>query len=361
MRITGAQVRQSRLPNAIGKCQSDAPGIYAYLNQAQEQLIKAGGETGWWGGWQKVVFSVSRCNPYITMPRQFARVINLDVCRWPVRMQNEFYEYLPEGVGLQDFCSIPNATNWCGSCEGFERGVFPTMTDLSPSNQYLVVMPTDPRDIGKNVCIGPCLDQNGNAIYSTVGNAQVNGFFLTLASPMAISPMIVTHITAIQKDITFGDVLLYQQDATTGAQVLLSRFGATETNPAYRRFYLRNLPCTCGSVSTPGSPCVPNLNPTNGLIPVTALVKLEYQPVLNDTDFCIIGNIPALIEECKAIRYGDMDSENAAQLEAKSHGKAIKYLNDELRHYMGEYMPAINVRPYGERGLHRVMSAVRTG
>ena len=215
-RITLAQVRQSRLPAAIGKCATDIPGIAAYVNQAQEQLIKAGGETGWFGGWQKVVFSVSRCSPYITMPRQFARVINLDVCKWPVRMQNEFYEYLPEGIGLQDFCSIPNATNWCGHCEGFERGVFPTTVDLTSSNQFLVAFATDVRDYGRNLCIGPCLDQNGNPIYSTVGNQQVNGFFMTLAAPMVISPMMVSQISAIQKDITYGDVLLYQQDATTG-------------------------------------------------------------------------------------------------------------------------------------------------
>ena len=103
------------------------------------------------------------------------------------------------------------------------------------------------------------------------------------------------------------------------------------------------------------------MNGTNGLIPVTALAKLEYMPVQYDTDFCIIGNIPALIEECKAIRYSDMDVNNAAQLELKAHAKAIKYLNDELRHYLGELQPAVVVRPYGARGLYRTMNAVMNG
>lgn len=365
MRITLSQVRQSRLPEAVGKCQADIPGVASFVNLAQERLIKAGGETGWWGGWRKVVFSVSRCNPYVTMPYQFARVIELAYCRHPVRMQNEFYEILPEGIGLQDFCKIPGAPNWCGEAQGYDRGTFPTNTDLSPSNQYLVAYPTDARDVGKNLCISNCLDQNGNPIYSTVGNAQVNGFFMTLAQPNVIGtvngqPTIVTSIGGIQKDITFGDVLLYQQDATTGAQVLLSRYGAYETNPAYRRYYLNNVPCTCGVV-TPASPCIVPPGST-GLIPVTALVKLEFVPVMNDTDFLVIGNIPALIEECKAIRYADMDVPNAAALEAKSHAKAIKLLNDELTHYLGKNWPAINVAPYGRRGdLRRVMCAVAQG
>jgi hypothetical protein len=105
MRTTLGQVRQSRLPEVIGKCATDTPGIAAYVNQAQQQLINAGGETGWWGGWCKVVFQVWRSNPYITLPREFARVINMDVFRHPIRIQNEFYEMLEAGIGLKGFTS----------------------------------------------------------------------------------------------------------------------------------------------------------------------------------------------------------------------------------------------------------------
>jgi hypothetical protein len=337
MRTTLAQVRQSRLPQAIGLCGADLPGIAAMVNQAQQQLINAGGETGWWGGWQKVAFQISQARPYITLPREFARVINLDVRRFPIRMQNEFYELLEAGVGLRGFAECQD---WCGALEGYERGVFPTMVDLTPANQLLRVYLTDPRDVGLRVLVGPCLDQNVNAVYSQDGANSVNGFYLTLDQPFTTSDFIVTGIGSIQKDATYGDVLLYQVDATTGEQVLLSRYAPDELNPGYRRYFINRLPCAGG---------------TTGTVPITAMAKLEFIPANRDTDFLIIGNIPALIEECKAIRYSDMDVPNAMALESKAHGKAIKYLNQELGHYLGKLQPAVNVAPWGTAKLEDQM------
>lgn len=352
MRTILNQLRQSRLPQAIGRCANDLPEIAAFTNQAQQVLINAGGETGWWGGWEKVVFQVTRCNPYITLPRKYARAINLSVCKFPIRLQNEFYELLPDGIGLQDFCSIKGRTDWCGAIEGYERGTVVSMVDLTPTNQYLRVYFTDPRDVGKRILIGPAQDQNGNFIYTQDGNPSVNGFYLTLAAPFTTSAFIVTAFSGIAKDATYGDVLLYQVDATTGAQVLLSRYAPDEITPAYRRFFINKLPCSCNVVQVPQSPCVTGAT-TPGVVQITALCKLEFIPANRDTDFLIIGNIPALIEECKAIRYSDMDEPNSVQLEAKAHAKAIKYLNDELRHYMGELSPAVNLKPFGTATLRR--------
>lgn len=355
MRTTFSQVRQSRLPQTLGMCQGDLPQLAAMVNQAQQQLINAGGETGWWGGWAKVVFKVNRCQPFITLPREFARIINMDVCRFPVRVQNEFYDLLEAGVGLQDF---KHRRDWCGALEGYERGVFPTMTDLTPNTaQLLRVYLTDARDMGKRVLVSG-LDQNGNAIYSQDGNQSVTGFYLPLEQPFSTSGFTVTHISAVQKDATFGDVLLYQVDPATGTQVLLSRYAPDEINPAYRRYFINHMPCVAGNVCTGGTPAPPTAPPT---VAVTAMAKLEFIPANRDTDYLIIGNIPALIYECQAIRYGGMDSQEAPAMEAKNHAKAIKLLNDELRHYLGETNVAINVAPWGTAKLSRPMSAVRHG
>lgn len=356
MRTTISQVRQSRLPEEIGKCATDLTAICSYVNQATQQLINAGGESGFWGGWQKVVFPVSRSNPYITLPRAFARAINMDVCRFPIRIQNEFYEFLEAGVGLKGFC---NQRDWCGALEGCERGVCPTQVDVAPANQLLRVYLTDPRDITKRILIGPCQDQNGNSIYTQDGNNPVNGFYLSLSQLFTTSTFTVTSIGGIQKDITYGDVLLYQVDETTGTQVLLSRYAPDETTPAYRRYYINRLPCSCSPVIS-GGPCVaPASIPTT--VAVTAMVKLEYIPVSKDTDFCIIGNIPALIAECKSIRYGSMDTVEAQQLKNSNHLYAIKLLNQELSHYLGRLQPAINFAPFGGAKLGRILSAVRNG
>jgi len=269
-------------------------------------------------------------------------VINMDVCRMPITIQNEFYEFLPDGIGLQDFCNIAGRRDWCGTMEGYERGTVTSMIDLGQVNQLLRVYLTDPRDVGRRILFGPAQDQNGNFIYTQDGNPSVNGFYLTLAQPFTTSAFIVTNFAGVQKDATYGDVLVYQVVATTGAQVLLSRYGPDEINPVYRRYFIHKLPCSCNNVQVPQSPCISGAT-TPGIVQITALAKLEYIPANRDTDFLVIGNIPALIEECKSIRYGDMDSANAPAMEAKCHQRAIKYLNDELRHYLGEYQPAIVV------------------
>jgi len=221
------------LPQAIGACSGDVATIAASVNQAQWEIILAGGETGFAFMWQKVVFNMLRCDPYLTLPAMFARIINLDVCRTPYRIQNEFYEFLPGGIGLQGGLNgVSDRADWCGAFQGFERGVFPTFIDLTPANQYLTVFLTNPADVGKSIIFQNAIDQNGNLIYEQDGTNSIVGTSLTFQQPSVTTAMIVTGFSGIQKDQTVGDILLYQTDATTGAQILLSRYTANETNPA---------------------------------------------------------------------------------------------------------------------------------
>lgn len=325
MLITLAQLRQSAFPTALGFCADNIPGIAAAANEAQERLIEAGGATGWWGGWQPVRFPVTAADPYITLPRQFCRIINLAVCRQGIRLNNEFFELLPNGFGLQ---TPPNKPDWCGDVEGFERGSTPTMVDLTPTNQYLRVYVTDSRDVGKRMLISG-QDQNGNNIYDA---SPALGFYLTFAQPFIQSAFIVTQIQTLQKDFTYGDIILQQVDATTGVAVNLARYGPNEINPSYRRYVISRLPGQC---------CLPNSTPQP--FAVNSLCKLDYIPIVQDTDWLIIQSAPALIEEALAIRYSRMDSPTAMSLAAGHHKTAIKLLQNQLRHREGEQNPAVNI------------------
>jgi hypothetical protein len=338
MRLTLSDIRQSRLPRTIGLCQGDLPQIADAVNAAQQRLIEAGGETGWWGSWVRVAFNISRANPYISLPRQFARIINMDVLKTPININNEFYEMLVGGPGLMP---EPSRPDWCGSMAGFDRGTYPTMADVASTNQYLRVYFTDPTDAGKTLLITG-LDQNGLPIYGQIGNpaVTVDGFPLVLAGPFVTTSFIVTSITAVQKDITAGDVILKSVDATTGAEVTLSRYGPTEVNPAYRRYYITKFPAWC--CPSAGS-----------LIQVTAICKLEYLPVTRDTDQLVIGNLEALIEECKALRFSEMESIEAFNQSRAHHAAAIKLLQNEMRHYLGEQRPAVAVDIFQGAPLER--------
>jgi hypothetical protein len=338
MRITLASALQSRIPQAVGLCVDDIPGVASYINEAQQRLINAAGETGFWGGWYATAFNVTRADPYITCPPEIARLAGMAVCNMPIRIQNQWYEFLEAGIGP---VPKPCGNQWMDPMEAFERGVYPTAFDLVGTNSYLRVYAADVRDLNKSVIISGT-DASGNTIYSTLGNDQIVGTVLPLEAPFYTTSFVVTSIQAVQKDITLGDVRLYAVDATTGAETLLAKYGPNETAPAYRRYYLNSLP----NASCNNQPCT-----LTSIVQVKAMAKIEYQPARYPTDFLVIGNIPALKEECLSIRYGEMDNGTGAALSNKCHKNAIRLLNQELTHYLGKDRIAVNFAPFGTAKL----------
>ena len=336
MRVTLQDVGLSGIPEVLGICRTDYPRLSEFINEAQQRLINAMGETGAWGGWARVVFNVLCSDPFITLPLEFARAVGVNVCRNPVRIQNQWYETLEAGIGLR----IPSDGR-CGhgAQELFDRGMYPTAFDLTPTNQLLRVYITDARDISKRILFTDAKDANGVGIYSQDVPYQVLGFYLTLNQPFVTSSMVVTSFGGIQKDQTFGDVILKQVDATTGAESLLARFGPEVYAPQYRRYYINQMPRRC---------CI---DPAQTTTQVTTLCKYDYRPAKNPTDFLIIGNIPALKKECESIRHGKMETGAAKNMEILEHAQAVRLLNSELDNYLGRSQPAVNLAPWGTARL----------
>lgn len=337
-RTTFYQVRQSRVPQSIGLCSADAPMLMQMVNEAQERLILAGGNEGWWGGWAKMAFNVLSCaNPYITTPSDVARIEALDECHIPIRIQNEFYEFLEFGNGLmRAACGACSSGNNCYvTNQAYDRGQYPTAVDLT-AGRTIRVYHTNAADRGKRVFIAGT-DNNDNPIYTLDNSAQVNGFFLTMINPYVESTYVLNSITHIHKEITYGPVSIYDVDQTTFDETLLATLAPQETNPAYRRYFLPHSTALCTT-------CSPQL---------TAIVKLDYRPVTCDSDTLIINNIPALKEECMAIRFDEMHTIEAKKMAAAHHAKAIRLLNGQLIHYLGKEMPAIQFKPFGNMTLER--------
>lgn len=337
VRVTVQQVLDSRIPKSVGLCSTNLPEICSLANEAIQRFLLESPETGWWQEWEKIVFNVERSSPYLTLPSRFARAVGFDVCRTPVSIANEWWEFLEFGIGLQTTCSAKDA---CGRFGAFDRGVSPTAYDLTPTNQYLRVYVTDQRDIGRKILLSKALDQNGNGIYQQNGLAGVDGAMLAFASPFVTTAFIVTKFSSIVKDQTYGDIVVKQVDATSGTEVLLARIGPDETIPQYRRYLFSGLPCGCCTC--------PN---NSSQVQVTAMCKVEFAPVKRPTDVLLIGNLPALKAEMESIRLGEQDSGRAQQLAALKHQQAIQFLNNELRNYTGGDNPAINVSLFGSARL----------
>lgn len=335
-------VRESRIPESVGCCQADQAKLIDYVNEAQQRLLFKGGEVGWWGSWAKVVFNVdSQADPFITLPRNIARLINLDVCRRPVRIQNEFYEFLEAGVGLQPLTNCGgNAQHGCNLLETYDRGTFPTFSDLVPPNKRLRFYITDQADVGRRVLVQGT-DQNGTTIYSLDGVDEVTGIYLGFTMPFVDTPFDITTLTGLQKDFTVGQVKVFEVDMTTGTQRLILTMEPGEEVAGYRRYFLNGLPRNC---------CDPN-NPAVTTVQVTAMAKLAFIPVSVDPDYLIIQNLAALKEACQSVRFGEMDDSLSAGQKAVHMREAINLLNGELRHHLGKEMPAINFAPWGTAKL----------
>lgn len=342
-RPTFAQVLNSPLPKAIGKCSQDRTEVAAAVNEAQEILLMdpLAPDEGWWGGWATMLFNLYPTDhaAYLRTPAEIARVIVTDICQHPRFMRNGFYEYLSFGSGYQ-----PKAcgANTCSSQQVFDRDNVPTLVpfpDHAP--QFIRIYPTDAADVGKNVVVQG-LDQNGIPVIGVdpVTAGASSGETIVLALPFVSSAFQYEDVTGLLKQPTNGPVKFFTVDPVTQAETALSSMDPNETTASYRQYLFNGLQNHC--CTTP-----------NGLIQVQAQCRLDFIPVFNDTDYLTIQSIPALIEECMARRYGRMDSPQAPAFEDKHHKRAIQILNGQLDLYLGKTRVSVSVPIWGSSKLQR--------
>ena len=118
-------VQTSRLPASIIKCATDLPMLARYVNEAQQRLIYAMGETGAYGGWWKVVFHVCRSatRDITLLPREFARAPSTWKCAgFQLRFRISFTNCLRPALGRRTFTdAATGAGPWRGTIAGTFR------------------------------------------------------------------------------------------------------------------------------------------------------------------------------------------------------------------------------------------------
>jgi hypothetical protein len=345
-RLRFLDFRLSDAPALCGLAQQDAARVAAIANRAQLRLLNCpeAGDEGWWGTWVEMAFTLSATSPYLTTPREVARLEAITVCNTRIPLQNQFYEYLSWNNGR-----LPKTFPQVGlgrAClrQAYMRNNVPTFVDLATPPQKIAVYPTNPADIGLQVLVQG-LDQNGQPVYSLDNNnAQVLGEYVTLTFPFAIAPTMLSQITGIQKAPTLGSVSFNQLDPNSGAQVALLTMEPGEQTSGYRRYYFDQLPFSCcpqpGQVATPVS--------------VTAIAALEHIPVAADSDYFIIQNLEALIAEAQSVYYAAKEDPQSKAIAAERHKAAVSQLVGELSRYQGKNSLAVNFKPMGSASLERV-------
>lgn len=334
-------LRVSRFPRILGLCQENVPEIAQYANAIQETLLydKAAGEESWNGTWAEIAFNVSRTTPYVTLPRNIARIEGATVCDKAIPVENQFIQYLQFGNGRlrKNRCCDPNVM------QVVSRNNAITFRDLTDAPQYIRIYINDERDVGKRVLLQGT-DANGKPIYSTDVLIEVTGIFISLEAPFATSTLTLNTLTGLQKDVTYGPLDIYQVDPNDGTEILLVTMDPGEKVASYRRYFFNALPCRC----------CPSEDNAEGTVQVTALAKLELIPVVVDTDYLLLQSLQAFTEEAQALRLQEADTPSAQQIAQAHHIRAIRMLIGELGHYYGTHSLAVNFAPFGSAKLERV-------
>ena len=336
--------RSSTGPQALGLCATDITSIAAVVNEAQERLINdsLAPDEGWWGGWARMAFTVSQAAPTITTPQGIARIILMDVCKHPVRINNEFYEFLEFGRGFQPKdCCTGTTNSRCKTLMAYERETVTTFAPLLATPQYIRAYAADPADLGRSALVQGA-DGNAQTVryLDALTAASGLGERILYASPFTDTANLFSIITGVQKQKTFGEIQFFQVDPTTGQETPLLVMAPGETTAEYRKYYINGLPSSCCSDNVP-------CGTSSVTLQVLAMCKLDFTPVTCDSDYLNIMSVPALIDECMSIRYGRMDVAGAQDLSDKKHASALRILFGQLDHYLGKERPAIQRHIFG--------------
>lgn len=326
---TLAQLKASRLGKVLGIC-PDTSDFLEYANEAMERLAHRG---NWKGTFQRMRLCLTEgC---ITLPRIVESFQTISLCAEPVRVVNQFYEFLPNGNGLawNNGCD-----SWCGDPMLIDRGYFPTTSDIRGTKTIRLYY-TVSSDIGKRVLIQG-YDANGIWIRSVESGTTIDGFYMTLTDPFIDSSFTLTSITGIQKDVTNGDVLLYEVD-TDGSQRLLGRFEPSETVVSRRRYFYKGL-------EDHGDCCTDCDTKT-----VVGIAKLKFIPVSVNTDYLYIPNIPAIMDMVRSIYFYEKDTPTSQAQGTFFERKAIAELNHQKETDSPKSQIGARTNPYGSAALRK--------
>lgn len=302
MRLTLGDLKNSSIPEVLNvpACSAKFRNI---ANEAQQRLVQ--GAELFWGLWQR--YAISICNGKITWPRRVASVLQFAYNDRPLAIRNQWFEFLEAGIGIRD----PDCP--C-DLQVFDRGTACTFEDIDPNgdgDKKVRIRTSVAEASGLSFGVFGYKAVSGEWIRTFVNGSWVDGEWLTVPTTtdaVATSTNDFASITDIIKPVTNGDIRMYEYGTE---ERIIGLYENDETRPSYRRTLV-------------GSGC--------GCAQVTAMVKLEFVPAVNDNDWLLVGSLPAMKEMMRAVQKRDQDAlDEAANFEAA----AFKLLDRELAHYTG--------------------------
>lgn len=315
MKFTLGTLKAGRTPHVLDVC-SDDERLVQWANAAQERLMNCG---RWWGTVVRAKFCVS--DNCLVWPREVATIERVTLCNTPISQGNLWYEFT-EFVNpyCEDCC-------WRTDPRLIALSNAPTVAELD-EGKNVIALATHADDVGKYIIVQGN-DENNAWVRTDDAGTVIDGEKILLAvSPGTASTTTFNNITAIQKEDTDYDVLLYQYDADTGdTEQLLGRYQPNEAYPDYRRSVIRSIDYGCCSQTDCDNP----------VYTVEAICSLQHVPVAGDGDFFVLQNEHALQLAMQAIKLEEVDKDAEAEMKWR---KAIR----ELQRQAEKYTPSTQSR-----------------
>lgn len=310
-KLTLGEAREE-VAEAANLCSTDSR-VAKYVNKAVRRLIPKG---KWVGTMQR--YKICTKNACITWPRAIETIEAYAICGVPGKVRNGWFEFLENGPGI-----FRGSDCGCGGgCVGnqlVDRGEHPAFDDIEGVNKKIRVYADVAQASGSIILRG--YDENGQWIRTLDGGTWIDGEKVTISTTPQLSVKFFSKLVQVIKPTTNGPVRLYEYNNDTAVNTkALAYYEADETLPSYRRSYV---PGVAGHSS--GSDCEE--------VSLEVAAKLRFVPVVNDNDFILIGNLPAIVEEVRAVRK--LENNLFGEAEAYEQ-KAVQYLQEELASYIGD-------------------------
>lgn len=308
MRLTLGDVKSSRIPSVCGGCPNDQR-VTDLLNESVQRLLPL-------GHWVGTCLPLRICatDGCVTFPVQIESLEVAAVCNRPIPILDWFSEFNQGGIGLRK-----GGRSFMD--EAIPRGNFPVFNDLRGTGKKLRFICDRSTDVGKPV-LALGYDDNSNWIRTLQNGAYADGEVVLLSqSPGTNSVNNFSVVTDLQppNDLDGQWWLWEYTDATT--QRMIGKYEFFETRPSYRRYFFPTL-----------SRC-----PSGKATPIDVIAKLAFIPVKKDTDYLIIGYLPALKDMCQALNAAEheRDATKKTALIAAGMQVALAGLDAELSAHLG--------------------------
>lgn len=277
-----------------------------YIGEACERLLYKGKFPGCYGP-----FRIAVTDGRIVWPREIETIETFANNSTPGAVQNDWYEWIEGGWGLRD------SENGYDGLTLIDQGTDCVFANVSITpGAFLKVKSSLASDTTPDKILIQGHDPLGNPIRTLDGGVYIDGEYVTLTGTTYASTVNqFSDVTGIQKGLTDGFISLYEEDPSTGFYNRLGYYAPTETVPQYR-------------VSL-----VPGINENTAPAFINVMAKLRFIKALVDTDYVIPPNLGAIKLMVRAI-YDEEN--NRDELAANGEISAMRLLNDQLNHYMGD-------------------------